>query len=70
MKYIDMRIMYENRYIYICLKNTDIYMQMYEIDRFTNNHPELFLQIGAPKMNAKSWMSACEELHFLQHYGL
>ena len=43
---------------------------MYEIDRFTNSHPDVFLQIGAPKMHAKSWRSACEELHFLQHYGL
>ena len=43
---------------------------MYEIDRFTNSHPDVFLQIGAPKIHAKSWMSACEELHFLQHYGL
>ena len=56
-----------SKYVYSDIfKHTDKYIHISEVDRFRRSHPEVSLQIGAPKMYAKSWRSACEELYLLQ----
>ena len=56
-------------YLYIH-KHTNICIHIFEINRFRNSHPGVFLKVGAPKMYTKACKDTCGKLHFLQRCGL